>query len=98
MSNTTYALPAAPTVLGHFPARRYFVRDGADGSDGEGDELKARARIRSGDYFMTLATELDKIAQGIAGVQDSEAAEVERLVTELLYAHKYFDIRRKDSK
>lgn len=94
MNDTAYALPAAPTVLGHFPARHYFVRDGAYGAE---DELMSRARIRSGDYFMTLATELDKIAQAMAGAQESEAAEVERLVTELLYAHKYYDISRKDS-
>lgn len=98
MTNTTYQLQSSQTwdgalgLLGHFPGRQFIVCD-------EADDLVARmhmqARVRSGDYFLTLATELDKIAQGLATVKAPEAPELERIVTELLSVGQDYTITKK---
>lgn len=51
----------------------------------------ADAMAASGDYFITLATRLDKVAQGMR--QDSaEQIELEHLVKTLLYLQDHYDI------
>jgi hypothetical protein len=96
MTDFSYHLPAFGTILSHFPLRPPVVRDGFSGrAKGDADsfepveddisELLTRARIKSGDYFATLATELDKMAQGLNTVRAPEASELERIVGELLY-------------
>ncbi|HSH55311.1 MAG TPA: hypothetical protein VK983_00635 [Candidatus Limnocylindrales bacterium] len=93
MTAGVYRLKLTQGFSGHFPGAIGYVRDGED----DGSELAMVARVRSGDYFMTLATELDKCAQSLAREQGDEAAELERLVSELLLVHKQFEIVRKKS-
>ncbi len=95
LSNVTHV----GRVLSHTPVQQYFVYDhGLDsasdefGSEENMTELLARARAQSGDYFDTLATELDKIAQSLALAQAPEAPEIERLVHELLYVGRNFKL------
>lgn len=84
---TTYKLKPLGYILKHFPAKQAFVHDSDDDTD-----LLRQARIRSGDYLMTLSTELDKIAQSLTNVNAPEAAELERIVAELIYIEKNYSL------
>ncbi len=92
MNNTSYHLPTFGGLLMHFPQSQPVARDVASDVADEADDydtakMLVQARIRSGDYFVTLATEIDKMAQGLNTVRAPEAAELERVVSELLYLH-----------
>jgi hypothetical protein len=75
------------TIASHFAGQQLFVRDAAESID-ETDML-LHARIRSGDYFLTLAAELEKQAQLAA------SPELERLVSELIRVNKKYTIVKK---
>lgn len=89
----TYQLSTIGSLLSHFPGRLDFVRDATD--EDADTEMLAKVRVRSGDYFMTVATELDKLAQSIASTNDAEAAQLERLVSELLFIDRNYTIVNK---
>ncbi len=109
MCSRSYYLIDTESVLSHFPGWQPLVRDtdssglaadepqpdnDAFGSSADISELLSRARALSGDYFETLATELDKIAQGLAVAQAPEAPELERMVSELLYIGRNFKLTK----
>ncbi|HSH17902.1 MAG TPA: hypothetical protein VK978_00815 [Candidatus Saccharimonadales bacterium] len=95
-SDITYQLRGAAGVLSHFPAPASYVRDGDDKfNDFDQAKLHMQARIRSGDYFGTLATELERIAQSLDAVKAPEAPELERIVTELLYVGQNYGVVKK---
>ena len=104
MYTTTYQLTNLESVLSHFSDWQPLVRDGVDtrptapdddfGSSDDISDLLSRARAQSGDYFMTLATELDKLAQGLATADAPEAPELERLISELLYIDKNYKLTK----
>jgi hypothetical protein len=79
---SVYRLTTSEALLSHFFGRNSFVRD----SDMPEDGLWLHARVRSGEYFTTVATELDQVIQALAsGVGPSATLpELERLVTELI--------------
>ncbi len=88
---THYQLTSsAGTLLSHYDTVQSLVRD----SDEEA-EMLMQARVRSGDYFMTLATELDQVAHSLAERGAPEAHELERLVAELLYVNQNFTVCKK---
>lgn len=88
MSNSaTYHISAPTGLLNHFWTTPAFVRDKA-----EDDEMLRQARIRSGDYLMTLATELERVAQSLTEIKAPEAPELERIVSELLYLDRNYRI------
>lgn len=89
INTTTYQVKAAAGVLSHFPAMNFFVRD-TDETD-----LLREARIRSGDYLMTLSTELEQIAQNLAAVKAPEAPELEKIVAELLYIERNYKLAKR---
>ncbi len=94
MIKSTYNIKRHVTVLNHFhKVLPRYVRDQQDGYD-----LPLHARIRSGDYLETVATEIDQIAQSPALQQTPESADLERLVRELLKANKTFELVPKRSK
>lgn len=63
-----------------------------DYDEGPGREFTlADALAASGDYFVTLATRLDKLAQGMPR-DSAEQIELEHLVKTLLYLQDYYDI------
>lgn len=87
-SSNTYQLTRYSGILSHFaPGRPSLVRDEAEDAD-----MLRRARIKSGDYLMTLATELEKAADSLAAAGAPEAHELERLVSELLYLDRNYKI------
>ena len=103
MYQSAYNLQISDGLVSHFPGVSRLLRDRADGdaaSEHEGaseaDELLMMARIRSGDYVATLATELDKLAQGLAVAHAPEAPQVERIVHELLYLDRRYRLVPRD--
>ena len=80
-------------ILSHFPAWQPVVRDTFD--DADMNALIVGARVRSGDYFATIAMELDKVAQALSMARAPEAPELERLVSELLYVQQHYSVVRK---
>ena len=83
MASSTYAIADPGLVLSHFWPQRStaLVRDAADQ---HGSALDAA--IRSGDYFITLATTLESIADSLAGADDAAAGALGALIKELEYA------------
>lgn len=101
MSAAAYALPVRPHISGH--ASRLLGRIGWCADHGSKDEghawqqpadrefTYADALAASGDYFVTLATRLDKLAQGMQ--QDSsEQIELEYQVKTLFYMQEHYDL------
>jgi hypothetical protein len=90
MNSTTYDISSPTVVLHHFWPRESglsVVRDEAEDA-----EMLRRARIRSGDYLTTLTTELERVAQSLRRSKSPEAAELERIVAELLYLERNYKI------
>ncbi|HEX8182164.1 MAG TPA: hypothetical protein VF575_01020 [Candidatus Saccharimonadales bacterium] len=94
MNPTNYTIKSHSTTLSHFPAVQPIVRDTDDHAD-VSQELMMHARARSGDYLMTLAIELDVVAQELAATDAALAPEIERLVAELIYLNRDYAIRKK---
>lgn len=89
--SSTYTLTLADPALGTAEAFTGWVRDRNDDLE---QCLQADALVASGDYFMTLATELDKLAQVLPS-NSGEQILVEELVDTLLYLDKNYAIARK---
>jgi hypothetical protein len=83
----TYRITPSNRILNHFWTTPKLVRD-----EEEDAAMLRRARIRSGDYLMTLATELERVAQSLGDVRAPEAPELERIVSELLYLERNYRI------
>lgn len=99
MSTSTYALPGNLMILDEDYVSEYMPRwlgDYANGGsasreDGAREFTVADAMAASGDYFATLATRLDKLAQGLP--QDSsEQIELEHQVQVLFYMQDNYDL------
>lgn len=94
MHNTTYNLPATPTVLVHgWNPLQLFSNDN-DNNNNMVDKREFNAidaQAASGDYFITLATKLDLLAQALPR-DSSEQIEVENLVNALFYLQKHYAV------
>ena len=94
-----YKIPVAPPVNRHDLLRELPVLLAGDyeedGAVKDGREFNVfDAMAASGDYFATMATRLDKVAQGLA--QDSaEQIELEHLVTMMFYLQDRYDVVHK---
>lgn len=89
--SSAYKLPFSDGVTSHFSTAQFFVRD-AESND---IEMHLQARVRSGDYFMTVATELERIVQELPHSDMAQAAELERIITELLILSKRYTVIKK---
>lgn len=92
MSSATYSLSLPTHVLTHYlnRARLLFVRDRAEAANRELD-----ASIRSGDYFVTLATLLESIAEELPNIHSPVQPALEKLVEDLEYAQRHYSIVKK---
>ena len=101
MSSATYVLPTKPflldegdaDLLAEIPASWFGDYSEPDLNDNETvrEFTLADAMAASGDYFITLATRLDKLAQGLQ--QDSaEQIELEHQVKLLFYMQDHYDL------
>lgn len=93
MLSSTYGAIAPGMLLGHFwPLQAVpLVRDTAAPRDETLD-----AAIRSGDYFITLATTLETIADDLALSDHPAAGALTGLIKELEYAQANYQIIRKE--
>jgi len=66
------------------------------GSSKESQHLDSDALVASGDYFVTLATSLDHLSQGLAKRKQPEHVALERTINELLYLQRNYQIIKKD--
>lgn len=76
-------------LLNHGWQRQMFVRD-------EREERRAQleAQVRSGDYFITLATTIERISQQLT--DSAERASLQSLVTDLLFMQAKYKITSHD--
>ena len=82
-----YQMPDTHKVLQHFPLPQTCVRDQAEDS-----ELLMHARVRSGDYFETIASELERIAESLALQNDVNLPDLERIIGELVQANRSYRV------
>jgi hypothetical protein len=59
------------------------------------DDLPLAVRIRSGEYFATLATQLDAISDTLADDNEAERVNLQKLADELLKLQKQYKITPK---
>jgi hypothetical protein len=90
MSIASYAIPAGPAILDHGLSLPWWLGDYA-AEDEARDFNIIDAMAASGDYFITLATRLDKLAQGLPA-DSSEQIELEHLVKTLFYMQEHYDL------
>lgn len=87
-----YALPLGGLIDRHFPADISLLRDREDTHNPKLDAL-----VRSGDYFITLATELENLASELTEISPAAASlALARLSHDLEYVQKRYTIIRKD--
>jgi hypothetical protein len=89
-SKIRYTLPTIPPLLYHAAAAQPWVNDVDDMSN-----LLFEARLRSGDYFITVATELDKLAALLQSQDIPEAAALLTFSAELTYLDKHYTLAPK---
>lgn len=95
MRNITYTIASKPMILSHYSLPTRLVRDATMMTD---DHIDANARVRSGDYFATLATQLDHLADSLQSTAPASAYQLEQIVRELLYVQaNYSVVKRQDS-
>lgn len=93
-----YMVPQAKAIKLHFPGTTKFLSDVDEDkfdSNEEWNELLLKARIRSGDYFSTLATEIEKLGGYLEAKKFPEADQLHHIVDELLYIDKHYDLKKR---
>jgi hypothetical protein len=92
VSNATYTLPVRPALMDHGQAWPQPVWFGDYVEEEEVRDFNViDAMAASGDYFITLATRLDKLAQAMEA-DSSEQIEIEHLVRTLFYMQEHYDL------
>jgi len=94
MHSATYSLPTFTGLWHHGGASSALLRDQAD----MGDELvyPLEAKVRSGDYFVTLAMELDSLGKMTEDARLKGA--LEDIVSDLIHLQdNYTIVKHKDS-
>jgi hypothetical protein len=90
MSNITYQLHSSNILLGS-SFRNLFLRDSENNSAYINQRLEAQ--IRSGDYFVTLATELDSLASNTTNSYDQST--LENIISDLMYLQDNYEVKKK---
>jgi len=88
-----YALDPPSAVLAHDSAPTWLLHDGSDTRELE-DLI---VHVRSGDYFITLATLLDSISDELTVENRAEAAVLQQLIQNLIYLDKTYKLIKKDN-
>lgn len=78
-------------LLNHGWQRPTFVRDAR-----EDRRMQLEAQVRSGDYFITLATNLERINQKLA--DSPESASLQNMITDLLYLQMKYKVSKQDNR
>jgi len=91
--STAYALNLHDTTLAHWFQRPKFLRD----VDRRTRRATLDVHVRSGDYFVTLATVLDLMSQELPGYVKINQETLQTLVDDLLYLQQNYVIAKKPS-
>lgn len=92
--NSTYQLSSFTGLAGVGLTRVTLVRDGVSESGTTVPISQTDALVQSGDYFVTLATKLDKL--GLASTERETRMQLEDVVSDLLYLQDHYQITVKD--
>ena len=82
MSAATYQLSLRTFLFGSAP----LVRDQAEERDAR--RLELDAQVRSGDYFISLATKLDQLSKNTT--DDAVKASLDRLTSDMMYLQTHY--------
>jgi len=85
-NSAAYTLSNTPRFLKH-GNRLTFLRDGEEDPE---IEFALESEVRSGDYFVTLATRLDELARQVPDY--AARARIEDVVSDLIYLQDRYDI------
>ncbi|HVQ44081.1 MAG TPA: hypothetical protein VMT30_03905 [Candidatus Saccharimonadia bacterium] len=88
MSTAVYQLPLAGGLIFHAGYQAELLQDG----DIDTSQLEIDAQVRSGYYFVTLATTLEAIAQKLPHEQLSSRVMLDKLTQDLEYLHQNYVI------
>jgi hypothetical protein len=94
MNAVAYTINPLHGFMGHLAGPTAYVCD-ADDRDIERRRMDIDAQIRSGDYFIMLATKLDELSQLEQIAHDDAIFEMQRIVGDLLYLQHKYEIKRK---
>lgn len=87
-----YNLAACVPIVRHYASRTYTLQDRATPNNPELD-----AHVRSGDYFITLATNLETLAEEVGEASTSTISlTLMRLAKELDYVQRHYKIVQKN--
>lgn len=90
---SVYVLPNRMHLVRHYPARTMWLGDYAEPRDPELDAI-----ARSGDYFVTLSTELENIAAELPETSTAASSlALSRLAQKLEYMQRHYQIVRKQT-
>jgi hypothetical protein len=89
-----YRLPTYSGVMSHGWPRIVFLRDRQGISTAE--ELTVEAEVRSGDYFVTLATRLDDVGRTLSDY--AARIELENVVSDLIYLQDNYMIIKNEAR
>lgn len=90
MSGASYALRPDYGLLSHWNDSPRLVGDYISV-----DTEKLDIQIRSGDYFVTLATMLEVLSQRLIVEKNSAAIDFQQIADELLYLQHHYEIVKK---
>jgi hypothetical protein len=88
MSSATYTLSGFTGILAHGWQRPALVKDEAI------PNRELEAKVRSGDYFVTVATELDRLSR--EATDYSVKIELENIVSDLIYLQDHYQITKNE--
>jgi hypothetical protein len=91
-----YKLPTFTGLISHSWASVGFLRDTADEHKTDAvAEQEVDVQVRSGDYFVTLATDLDRLSGKVTN--HSTRLEIEDVISDLIYLQDHYTISKKRS-
>jgi hypothetical protein len=95
MNSATYQLSSFSGLVSHgWKAANFFVRDGEDREVTLKHRHALSAQVRSGDYFVTLATTLDSLSRDVE--EHFVRARLEDIVSDLINLQDEYKIVKND--
>lgn len=92
MANSVYSITLGDLFTAHGQTGNGLVHD----AELQLDQLQVEALVASGDCFVTLATEVDKISDMLNDIDPKHTAlELEKLTRILLYLQQHYEIKPK---
>lgn len=91
-ASLSYQLPSFTGVISHGWLRPAFVRDTEEAEDTPRVTGKLEVQVRSGDYFVTLASELDQLSRDVKDYKIRE--DLEDIVSDLIHLQDNYTITK----